>query len=80
MVKAVTSSVFDKLLSNRSQNHEFKHLEYIQTCVKNVKDNKSGRVTGVGEMIIIDFRALVVKDQECEYIDRYEEIDEFSML
>ena len=80
MVKAVTSSVFDKMLSNRSQNNDFKHLEYIQTCVKNVKDGKSGRVTGVGEMIVINFRALVVKGIECEYIDRYDETDELAML
>ena len=70
MVKAVTASVFDRMLLNRSKNNDFKQLEYIQTCVKNVTENQTGRVTGVGQMIIIDFRAIVVKDKECEYIDR----------
>jgi len=37
-----------KTLLNRSKNHDFRHLEYIQTCVKSVTDNESGRVTGVG--------------------------------
>ena len=45
-------------------------------CVRNVTDIDGGRVTGVGQLIKIDFEAPLNKDKEIQYLDRYEFVDE----
>ena len=64
MFKTVTAVIFDKLLGSRSQNNDFKGLEFVQTCVRRTNDVDSVKSTGVGQLIKIDFEAPLNKIKE----------------